>query len=127
MPAVDVNCDANEPSMNVAVLRGVVRGDPVIRELASGDTVAQFDLVTTGAAARLTVPVAWPEPQSSSSSWLVEGTDVVVVGVVRRRFFRVGAATRSRTEVVADSVVPARRRARVTAALTEALARIAAP
>jgi single-strand DNA-binding protein len=34
---------------------------------------------------------------------------VVVVGSVRRRFFRVGGATQSRTEVVADRVVAARR------------------
>ena len=37
---------------------------------------------------------------------------VVVVGRVRRRFFRAGGATASRTEVVADRVVPARQRAR---------------
>jgi len=30
---------------------------------------------------------------------------VVVVGVVRRRFFRAGGATQSRTEVLAEKVV----------------------
>ena len=34
---------------------------------------------------------------------------VVVVGTVRRRFFRAGGATQSRTEVLADKVVRASR------------------
>ena len=37
------------------------------------------------------------------------GAEVVVVGSVRRRFFRAGGATQSRTEVVAEQVVAARR------------------
>ena len=44
------------------------------------------------------------------------GVDVVVIGTVRRRFFRVGGATQSRTEIVADVVIPARRRRRVETA-----------
>jgi single-strand DNA-binding protein len=35
--------------------------------------------------------------------------EVIVVGTVRRRFFRAGGATQSRTEVVADRIVPTRR------------------
>jgi single-strand DNA-binding protein len=42
---------------------------------------------------------------------------VVVVGRVRRRFYRAGGATQSRTEVVADVVVPARHTKRAKAAL----------
>jgi single-strand DNA-binding protein len=42
---------------------------------------------------------------------------VLVVGHVRRRFFRSGALTQSRTEVVAQRVVPLSRRARVTRVL----------
>lgn len=123
-------CDVNEPSSNVAVLRGVVRGDPTIRELASGGAIAQFDVATTIGSAtttvRVVVPVAWPEPSASSTAWLVEAMELVVVGTVRRRFFRVGGATQSRTEVVADTVVPARRRKQAAAAVTDALARITA-
>jgi single-strand DNA-binding protein len=37
------------------------------------------------------------------------GDEVVVVGTVRRRFFRAGGATQSRTEVLADKVVRASR------------------
>lgn len=45
------------------------------------------------------------------------GTEVCVVGYVRRRFFRSGSATSSRTEVVAHSVVPMRRMAQVRKAV----------
>jgi single-strand DNA-binding protein len=46
---------------------------------------------------------------------------VVVTGRVRRRFFRAGGYTQSRTEVVADAVVPTRRRKRVDAVLEAVL------
>ena len=52
---------------------------------------------------------------------LEEGDAVVVTGRVRRRFFRAGGATASRTEVVADAVWPAHHRARVTRAVDRAL------
>jgi hypothetical protein len=45
---------------------------------------------------------------------------VVITGRVRRRFFRAGAATPSRTEVVADAVVPVRQGKRAAAALAAA-------
>jgi hypothetical protein len=48
---------------------------------------------------------------------LQEGDAVVVLGYVRRRFFRVAATTQSRTEVVAARVLPASRKATVARAL----------
>ena len=48
----------------------------------------------------------------------------MVVGRVRRRFFRVGGATQSRTEVAADVVVPTRQAKRAGAALAQAAALI---
>ena len=47
---------------------------------------------------------------------------MVVTGRVRRRFFRTGGGTQSRTEVVADAVVNARHAKRVNAALERAQA-----
>jgi single-strand DNA-binding protein len=64
--------------------------------------------------------VAWFDPPASAATFAA-GDDVVVVGRVRRRFFRAGGATASRTEVVADRVVPARAKARVRSALAAAL------
>ena len=42
--------------------------------------------------------------------------------VVRRRFFRAGGSTQSRTEVVADKVIPVRRAKAAERAVAEALA-----
>ena len=53
------------------------------------------------------------------------GDEVVVVGRARRRFFRAGGATASRTEVVAAQVCPVRAPARVRAALAPVRALLA--
>jgi hypothetical protein len=49
-----------------------------------------------------TVPVAWFDPPAIPD-WGA-GVDVVVRGVVKRRFYRTAGGTQSRTEVVADEV-----------------------
>ncbi len=110
---------SEHPSLptNLVVLRGTVAHAPALRDLPSGSVVAQFDLITAvhqdGRVAPITVPVAWTDPSSSDLTRVGEGVAVVVVGTVRRRFFRVAGATQSRTEVVADAVVPAQRRKQV--------------
>jgi single-strand DNA-binding protein len=48
----------------------------------------------------------------------------VVVGRVRRRFYRAGGATQSRTEVVAETVVAARQAKRAATALASACDRL---
>jgi single-strand DNA-binding protein len=102
---------------NLVVLRGSVATTPALRDLPSGSVVAQFDVVTpvrvADRGATTAVPVAWTDPSPSDLARVGEGIDVVVVGTVRRRFFRVAGATQSRTEVVADAVVPTRRRQQV--------------
>jgi single-strand DNA-binding protein len=102
---------------NLVVLRGSVASTPALRDLPSGSVVAQFDVVTpvrvADRGATTAVPVAWTDPSPSDLARVGEGIDVVVVGTVRRRFFRVAGATQSRTEVVADAVVPTRRRQQV--------------
>ena len=72
-----------------------------------------LELRTTGPGGRAeTVPVV--------SLGAVDDFDVdacvLVVGRVRRRFFRVGGSLQSRTEVVADVVLAARQRRRADAA-----------
>jgi single-strand DNA-binding protein len=113
---------------NVVILRGAVRGEPVIRELPGRGVMVQFDVSTRLAsherASTVSAPVAWADPSATSLAAVVDGAEVVVVGTVRRRFFRVGGATQSRTEVVADSVIPSRRRKQVDAALDAVLARL---
>jgi single-strand DNA-binding protein len=95
-------------------VQGLVREDPVSRALSSGEQAVSFEL-----------SVRSPEDILESVPVVVFGTpcslspddDVVVIGRVRKRFFRSGGATQSRTEVVASRVVPARRRAQVDKAL----------
>jgi single-strand DNA-binding protein len=65
------------------------------------------------------VPVVWYDAPASAIDLDVDER-VVVVGRVRRRFFRAGGSTQSRTEVVADAVVKARQRKRVEAMLEKA-------
>ena len=98
---------------NLVVLRGAITNGPTQRELPSGSVVTQFDLTTPLAPpekpAAVSVPVSWPDPPPAAVKWLEPGEPMVVVGTVRRRFFRVNGATQSRTEVVAERVVPQRR------------------
>jgi hypothetical protein len=116
---------------NLAVLRGHVRGEVTERPLPTGSASVQFDLTTTirfaGRPSKVSVPVSWIDPPSSSVALLTDGVELLVIGIVRRRFFRVSGATQSRTEVVADSVIPARRRTQVAAALGEVVERLGAP
>jgi hypothetical protein len=69
------------------------------------------------------VPVVWLDAPARAAEFAA-GEVVVVVGRVRRRFFRTPAGTGSRTEVVAESVIPARHRKRTQAAGEAALRRL---
>lgn len=92
--------------MNIVLLRGTLSSTPASRELPSGTHLMSYEVTTRVDGAAESVPVAWFDPPASAAS-LKAGTEVVVSGRVRRRFFRAGAATASRTEVVAIAVVPA--------------------
>ena len=103
---------------NVAVLRGRVTSEPSVRELPSGRTVTQVELTTTCEGAAVSVPVVVDDRAVSCRS----GDEVVVVGHVRRRFFRAGGVTQSRTEVVATELHIATRRKSVERAVAGAVA-----
>lgn len=112
--------------VNLVVLRGALSRPPESRLLPSGDEVVNYEVTVArpdGPAEG--VPVVWSDPPARRPN-LDTGDEIVVVGRVRRRFFRAGGATQSRTEVVAERVVagrPARRaEAAVARALIEALA-----
>jgi len=116
------------PPSNLAVLCGDVVATPTHRVLPSGAVVIQFDLRTQsvdGANRRVSVPISWSDPSAAALRPVVADAEILVVGSVRRRFFRVGGATQSRTEVIAEAVVPMRRRARVQAVLTDLADRLA--
>ena len=105
--------------MNVVVVQGVLGRAPELRDLPSGSRLVLLEVSTEHPSGRAVVPVAWLDPPHPVE--LEAGTEVVVTGHVRRRFFRAGGSTQSRTEVVADHVVPARARARARRAVEQAL------
>jgi single-strand DNA-binding protein len=107
---------------NVVVLRGTLVAELRWRELPSGQRLGQFDVTTRDDTGTQSVPVAWFDPPPAADE-LAAGSELVVVGSVRRRFFRAGGTTQSRTEVVATKVVPARRGRDVRRAL-DAVARV---
>lgn len=112
--------------MNVVILRGTLSSAPSTRTLPSGDSLTTFEVTTrppSGPAE--TVPVAWPGAPRRAAT-LPAGADVVVTGRVRRRFFKAGGVTASRTEVLADTVLPARYEVRVRAAAKRTVERVQA-
>jgi single-strand DNA-binding protein len=96
-------------SVNLAVVRGVLSTGPEVRVLASGSTVASLSVRAPLAEGATSVPVTvWDPP-----AWLADlgpGDEVVVLGTVRRRFYRAGGGTGSRVDVEAGFVGRTRRR-----------------
>lgn len=106
--------------MNVVVLQGVLSRPPEERELPSGDRLVAYEVtIRTEGRPTDSVPVSWFEAPARAAV-MEAGAAVVVTGRVRRRFFRTGSGTASRTEVVADAVVPAGRSKQVARALAQA-------
>lgn len=97
--------------MNITVVTGRLVRPPDRRTLPSGEELVSYDVSVVGPDGRAeSVPVVWPAAPTAADE-LEVGAALLVVGRVRRRFFRSGGATQSRTEVVADGVVPVRRKA----------------
>lgn len=111
--------------MNLVVIAGRLSGPPAEKVLPSGTRIMSMQVTVEGGTGRAdSVPVAWFDPPAVAVE-LDEGDEIVVLGRVRRRFFRLGATTASRTEVLAERVVPAGRPAAVRTALAAAVERLA--
>jgi len=96
---------------NLVVLRGTLSSEPSSRTLPSGSVLVTLNVTTQHADGARSVPVAWFDPPAKSLARLTSGTELVAVGYVRRRFFRGGGATQSRTEVVVERLaLPTARR-----------------
>jgi single-strand DNA-binding protein len=106
---------------NLSVLVGALTRDPELRTRPSGDRILSLELTVRpeGGPAE-SVPLAWPAAPAHSTRWAA-GEELLVVGRVRRRFFRAGGATQSRTEVVVTAAAPTRRPAAAERALRSAL------
>ena len=110
-----------DPAFNLTVLCGLVTRPPEVRILPSGSVVVGLDLrIAPADGPTETVPVVWHDPPPKRSE-LQAGELVVVVGRVRRRFFRADGATQSRTEVVAQRIQSVRSAGRAHVAMGRAL------
>lgn len=100
--------DSRTLPLNVVALRGVLSRPAEERTLPSGARLLLHQVtVDRPDGPADSVPVVWIDPPARTAL-LDAGDEVVVVGRVRRRFYRSGGAVASATEVVAERVVPAR-------------------
>ncbi len=106
--------------LDLAVVLGVLSRDPTVTELPSGSVLHRYEVTVRDRTPADSIPVSWFDP--SRPPTLAAGDEVVVVGRVRRRFYRAGGATRSATEVEASRVARAGTTARAIAALDAARA-----
>jgi len=91
--------------LNMTIVIGSLAKPVEVRALPSGISLASFDLsVPRHDGPADLVPVALFEAPDEVSGWTA-GLGLLAIGRVRRRFFRVGGNTQSRTEVVAEKVV----------------------
>jgi single-strand DNA-binding protein len=111
--------------VNVAVVRGVVSSPPERRVLPSDTVLVQLQVTTRLESETLSMPVSCWNPDGWVSD-LEPGDEIVVVGRVRRRFFRAGGATASRVELEADVVARASDKRRVRVVVRRALAALEA-
>ena len=102
----DLSDGSGRAAANLVVLVGTLSSAPRLRDLPSGTTLASIE-VTTAATPRESVPVSVFDPPATVAN-LDEGDSIVLVGRVRRRFYRAGGTTQSRTEVVAERVARTR-------------------
>ena len=110
--------------LNLVVVVGSLGKAPNVRSLPNGISLVSFDLQVPRADAAVdVVPVALFDPPERVSAFQA-GQELLAVGRVRRRFFRVGGATQSRTEVVAEHVVPVDQGEEVRSVLGDVGARI---
>jgi single-strand DNA-binding protein len=112
--------------INVVAIEGRLARPAEQRVLPSGSQIVSMELTVRGDGHPTeTVPLSWPDAPAWAST-LDTDAQVVVIGRVRRRFFKAGGSTQSRTEVVVGSVVPASSTRRAQAALAGASAAIEA-
>lgn len=92
-----------ETSFNLAIVRGICSSAPECRVLPNESKLYQLQITTRVDGRAMSVPVAILDP----AAWVPKlecGDEIVIVGAVRRRFFRAGGTTASRVEIEADTI-----------------------
>jgi single-strand DNA-binding protein len=108
--------------MNVCIIQGRITRPPEHRVAGDGRSMVTYEVAAERPGGGTeSVPVVWEAAPAVAVDLDVDA-EVVVVGRVRRRWFRSGGATQSRTEVVATGVVPRRAAKRVAKLVRDALA-----
>ncbi len=106
--------------MNVCIVQGRLTRPPEQRVVGSGRSLVTYELaVDRPEGGTETVPVVWDGAPARALDLDVDA-EVVAAGRVRRRWFRTGGATQSRTEVVAVEVISARSTKRVAKLVSDA-------
>lgn len=99
------NKESDPTDKNLVLLAGKLSSDPVQRELPSGDQLVQYEVTTTfESESTATVPVVWFTSDGTRPGGAA-GSRVLILGTVRRRFYRSQGRTQSSTEVVASRIV----------------------
>ena len=112
--------------MNLVVLQGRLARPAELRQLPSGSQLVNLELtIRPPEGPAETAPIVWFDAPAWAST-LEQDASVLVVGRVRRRFFKAGGATQSRVEVVARRVIRASSTKGVRSALTEVSAEVEA-
>jgi single-stranded DNA-binding protein len=120
--------DPTISTTNLVLVEGLASGPPELRQLPSGQRVATFAVRTHAAKPPMTsLPVAvWDPPEWLEG--LEHGQPIVVVGSLRRRFFRAATGgVASRVEIEAGVVgrrTEARTRRRARRLVEDALERL---
>jgi single-strand DNA-binding protein len=113
--------------VNVVVVQGVLSSAPRARELPSGDRIGTFEVTVRDPGwPTETVPVSWLLVPEAALRW-PPGTNVVVCGRVRRRFFGGARGRTSRTEIVALEMRESCHVGRVLGLIDEAVAVLSTP
>jgi single-strand DNA-binding protein len=108
--------------MNVCIIQGRLTRPPEHRVAGDGRSLVTYEVaVDRPEGGTESVPVVWEGAPAVAVDLDVDA-EVVIAGRVRRRWFRSGGATQSRTEVVADGVVPRRAAKRAAKLVGDALA-----
>lgn len=89
--------------LNLAVIRGPLSSAPEVRALPSGSTVANLAVRAPTPDHSTSVPISVWDPPAWVAE-LTEGDEVIVLGGVRRRFYRAGGGTGSRVDVEATFI-----------------------
>jgi single-strand DNA-binding protein len=106
--------------LNMVIVIGKLTRPLQVRSLPSGVWLASFDLHVVRADESVdTVLVALFQTAENAVEWKT-GEELLVVGRVRRRFFRIGGSTQSRTEVVAEIALSLNHKDKVCTALADA-------